>query len=121
MEWLPPTDCRRRPDLTAFENGKFDQADQLKVQLEELQRSKRRMREEGKLPPHKPRWFSKTTDPDTKEAFWKPHMSADEEGLETMNYWIERSKIGTKHVQNQDADWDTDHIFGDLEGKSEEK
>lgn len=121
MEWLPPTDCRRRPDLTAFENGKFDQADQLKVQLEELQRSKRRMREEGKLPPHKPRWFSKTTDPDTKEAFWKPHMSADEEGLETMDYWIERSKIGTKHVQNQDADWDTDHIFGDLEGKSEEK
>ena len=121
MEWLPPTDCRRRPDLTAFENGKFEQADQLKVQLEELQRSKRRMREEGKLPPHKPRWFSKTTDPDTKEAFWKPHMSTDEDGVETMEYWIERTKIGTKHVQHQEADWDTDHIFGDLEGKNNEK
>lgn len=118
MEWLPPTDCRRRPDLTAFENGKFDKADYYKVKLEELQRSKRRMREEGKLPQWKPQWFSKTVDPDSNESFWMPHMSTDKNGRETMQYWLERSKVGEKRAQNQSAEWDCEHIFGEFENQS---
>lgn len=117
LKWLPPTDCRLRPDLTAFENGKFDQADQLKVQLENLQREKRRQREEGRLPPHKPRWFKRTVDPDSNESFWQPLMSSDSHGRETMSYWVERSEVGTKREHNQPAEWNTDHIFGDLEAK----
>jgi len=113
-QWLPPTDCRLRPDLAAFEVGKFDDADQLKVELENLQRSTRRKREEGQLPPHKPRWFSKTTDPDTSAQFWKPHTSKDSSGRETMDYWIERNKVGSKRIHNEPAQWEgCDPIFGE--------
>lgn len=112
--WLPPTDCRLRPDLAAFEVGKFDEADRLKVELENLQRSTRRKREEGQLPPHKPRWFTKTTDPDTAAPFWQPHMSKDSSGRETMDYWIEREKVGSKRMHSEPAQWQgCDPIFGD--------
>lgn len=57
VPWLPPTDCRLRPDLHAFEAGKFEEANNLKTGLEELQRATRKRREAGELPPHQPRWF----------------------------------------------------------------
>ena len=57
--WLPPTDCRLRPDLHAFESGHFEEANDLKTGLEGLQRKTRQKRETGELPPHKPRWFTK--------------------------------------------------------------
>jgi len=113
-KWLPPTDCRLRPDLAAFEVGKFDDADSLKVELENLQRSTRRKREEGQLPPHKPRWFTKTTDPDTSATFWKPHISKDSSGRETMDYWIERDRVGSKRENNEPAQWEgCDPVFGE--------
>ena len=115
VQYLPPTDCRLRPDLTAFERGKFDDADTLKVQLEELQRATRRRREAGELPKHHPRWFERTTDPDSNEPFWCPFTSKDEEGRDTMDYWLERQKVVTARQNNQPAEWDgCNKIFGDL-------
>jgi len=57
--WLPPTDCRLRPDLHAFESGHFEQANDYKTGLEQLQRKTRQQRETGGLAPHQARWFTR--------------------------------------------------------------
>lgn len=113
--WLPPTDCRLRPDLTAFENGKFDKADELKVYLENFQRETRRKRETGELPAHKPRWFERTTDPDTHAQFWKPLVTKGEHDRPEMSYWVERMKVGSEHAHgNTEAQWpECGRIFGE--------
>ncbi|KAJ7087915.1 Oxysterol-binding protein-domain-containing protein [Mycena belliarum] len=87
--YLCPTDCRLRPDQRAFELGKYEIANTLKNDQEEKQRAIRKMREQGELPPHKPRWFTAETDGDTGERVWTPSR------LETgaMEYWSEREKI----------------------------
>lgn len=54
--FLPPTDSRLRPDRKLHELGKMDEAEEIKVQLEEGQRARRR---EGMEPPV--RWFRKVT------------------------------------------------------------
>ena len=117
--WLAPTDCRLRPDLSAFESGKFDQANDLKQKLENHQRETRRKRETGELPPHEPRWFKRTTDSDTKETLWQPvpaPAGAGAAGRETTSYWAERYEVGSKKTKGQAADWkDVYHIFGDFE------
>ncbi|SCU84861.1 LAMI_0C09186g1_1 [Lachancea mirantina] len=38
---LPPTDSRLRPDLRLYENGEVDKAEQLKLELEQAQRTRR--------------------------------------------------------------------------------
>lgn len=54
---LPPTDTRLRPDQRALEEGDLRAAEQLKSQLENAQRDRRRRREEaGEV--HEPRWFT---------------------------------------------------------------
>ncbi|CAE6504196.1 unnamed protein product [Rhizoctonia solani] len=53
---IPPTDSRLRPDQRAMEEGRIDDADQLKIQLEEGQRARRRAREEAGEE-WKPQWF----------------------------------------------------------------
>ncbi|WFD32048.1 hypothetical protein MSPP1_003090 [Malassezia sp. CBS 17886] len=113
--WLPPTDCRLRPDLSAFESGRFDEADKRKGDLENLQRETRNKREAGALPPHKPRWFSRTTDGDSHAPFWKPETAQMPDNDDTMSYWVERERVGSQHVKgNTSAQWkDTPHIFGD--------
>ncbi|BGP48947.1 hypothetical protein JCM10450v2_004826 [Rhodotorula kratochvilovae] len=109
--WLPPTDCRLRPDLHAFEAGKFDRANELKTELEEHQRSTRRARERGDLPPHQPRWFSRATDPDTGEPFWQP--ARDEAGQ--LAYWEERLRVGKAKLAGEKIEWDgVEPIFGDI-------
>ncbi|SPO26277.1 related to SWH1 - Member of an oxysterol-binding protein family [Ustilago trichophora] len=117
--WLAPTDCRLRPDLSAFESGKFDQANDLKQKLENHQRETRRKRETGELPPHEPRWFKRTVDSDTKETLWQPAPApsgAGAGGKETTSYWAERYQVGSKKSKGQEADWkDVYHIFGDFE------
>lgn len=45
-EAVAPTDSRLRPDQRMMEEGAWDEANQVKVQLEEKQRSVRRKREE---------------------------------------------------------------------------
>ena len=53
---LPPTDSRLRPDRKFHEHGNMDEAEKIKLQLEEDQRVRRR---EAKDPPVQ--WFKKVT------------------------------------------------------------
>lgn len=86
--YLCPTDCRLRPDQRAFEMGKYERANELKFKQEEKQRVTRRAREEGRLPPYQPRWFTKVTDGDTGERLWAPLYVDD-----MLEYWIERETV----------------------------
>lgn len=54
---LPPTDCRFRPDLRAYEEGQMELAANEKFRLEEKQRATRRLRAEGKIPEFEPKYF----------------------------------------------------------------
>ncbi|KAJ6480363.1 Oxysterol-binding protein-domain-containing protein [Mycena sanguinolenta] len=87
--YLCPTDCRLRPDQRAFEMGKYEIANGLKNDQEEKQRATRKLREQGELPPHKPRWFTAETDGDTGERVWAPSRLDDG----SMEYWAERERV----------------------------
>jgi hypothetical protein len=86
---LCPTDCRVRPDQRAFELGRYERANDLKNKQEERQRATRKAREEGREPPHKPRWFIAETDGDTGERVWMPVKGDDME----VGYWAERHRV----------------------------
>ncbi|CAH1139253.1 unnamed protein product [Phyllotreta striolata] len=58
---LPPTDTRFRPDQRALEEGDLNTAETLKLQLESMQRDRRKRREELNLG-YEPRWFSCSQD-----------------------------------------------------------
>ena len=74
----------------------------LKTANEEKQRHTRKLRAEGKLPPHEPRWFSPTTDQDTQEKLWQPRR--DERG--EVLFWSSREEAGKR------GQWDgVDTIF----------
>ncbi|KAM6495221.1 Oxysterol-binding domain containing protein [Amanita muscaria] len=88
--YLAPTDCRLRPDQRAFELGKYDLANTLKIMQEEKQRAVRKAREEGRVPPHRPRWFVAETDGDTGERVWSPVRIKDGGELE---YWVQRERV----------------------------
>lgn len=71
---VAPTDSRCRPDQRLMEEGKWEEANNVKSQLEEKQRAVRRAREEeaekaaaeGRpYMPYEPIWFTKTVDPIT--------------------------------------------------------
>ncbi|KAG1741680.1 Oxysterol-binding protein-domain-containing protein [Suillus lakei] len=79
--YLCPTDCRLRPDQRAFEMGKYEYANGLKMKQEERQRATRRAREEGGTPSHRPRWFRAETDGDTGERVWAPSRAGDRLGV----------------------------------------
>ncbi|XP_014670942.1 PREDICTED: oxysterol-binding protein 1-like [Priapulus caudatus] len=73
-ENVPPTDSRLRPDQRAMEECRWDEANDIKLRLEEKQRVKRREKEmeaekasaEGKpFQPYEPVWFRKERDPYT--------------------------------------------------------
>ncbi|KAE8539551.1 hypothetical protein D1P53_004653 [Cryptococcus gattii VGV] len=99
-EYLCPTDCRLRTDQRAFENAEYDRAQGLKTLNEEKQRHTRKLRAEGKLPPHEPKWFSATVDDDTRERLWEPKRAENGE----VAFWSIREK----------KDWDAagvEHIF----------
>ncbi|KAJ3508300.1 hypothetical protein NLJ89_g5839 [Agrocybe chaxingu] len=87
--FICPTDCRLRPDQRAFELGKYELANGLKHDQEEKQRAIRRAREEGDLPPHRPRWFVAETDGDTGDRVWTPVRTADR----MLEYWVERERV----------------------------
>ncbi|OCF40792.1 oxysterol-binding protein [Kwoniella heveanensis CBS 569] len=100
--YLAPTDCRLRTDQRAFENAEYDRAQELKTANEEKQRTTRKLRAEGKLPPHEPRWFDPQIDEDTGERLWQPKRTEDGE----VKFWRLREK----------ADWDAvgvEHIFAE--------
>lgn len=85
--YLPPTDTRFRPDQRAFEEGKVDQAEELKQTLETKQRE-RRKEMESSGDQFKPRWFHKEDGEDPEwvyggesgEYFKKRKDAADENG-----------------------------------------
>lgn len=107
--WLPPTDCRLRPDQHAFEKGQWEKANELKTALEEFQRSTKRKRELGELPPHQPRWFVQVDDPDSGELTWEAIRSSDD-GVSIL-YWEERKRVGLSRKQNSEVEWtDVSHV-----------
>lgn len=70
-EGVAPTDSRNRPDQRLMEEGKWDEANHMKILLEEKQRAARRQREqeiekaknEGReIKPYHPTWFKKEID-----------------------------------------------------------
>ena len=66
---IAPTDSRLRPDQRLMEEGKWDEANQEKIVLEDKQRTRRRQMEtEGRE--HKSSWFTKTTDEYTNEPIY---------------------------------------------------
>ncbi|KAL2312740.1 Sterol binding ankyrin repeat protein [Schizosaccharomyces pombe] len=100
--WLPPTDTRLRPDQRAMENGQYDLAASEKNRLEEKQRKKRRMREQGEMPPWSPRWFSAAKHPVTGEDYWQFNNE----------YWKIREEAGEAHLAGKEFEWpNVDDIF----------
>ncbi|XP_048743920.2 oxysterol-binding protein 1-like isoform X2 [Ostrea edulis] len=85
-EGLAPTDSRLRPDQRAMEDGKWDDANKLKLQLEEKQRAARKKREAEveeaskrgeSVKGYQPVWFEMKQDPITgspihmyKKQYW---------------------------------------------------
>ncbi|KAF8609378.1 hypothetical protein BDV93DRAFT_518205 [Ceratobasidium sp. AG-I] len=62
---LPPTDSRLRPDQRAMEEGRIDEADELKIQVEEGQRARKRKRDAAGET-WAPQWFEQDA-----EGEWK--------------------------------------------------
>ncbi|KAI5119210.1 hypothetical protein M0805_007721 [Coniferiporia weirii] len=87
--YICPTDCRLRPDQRAFELGKYERANVLKSKQEDFQRDTRRAREEGRMAPHRPRWFEAKIEPETGERVWEPVRSKSGE----LAYWKEREGV----------------------------
>ncbi|KAJ5667980.1 uncharacterized protein N7477_006550 [Penicillium maclennaniae] len=81
---LPPTDSRLRPDQRALEDGDLDRAEEVKVQLEEGQRARRRdMENAGQS--WIPRWFTRVSDGSDQEIVWRLKGGKD-------GYWDERAR-----------------------------
>ena len=61
---VAPTDTRRRPDQRLMEEGRWDEANQEKLRLEEKQRQTRKVRETetNGVDLYQPRWFKKQHD-----------------------------------------------------------
>lgn len=88
-EGVAPTDSRNRPDQRLMEEGKWDEANTIKVQLEEKQRAARKEREaseigSGKIVPYEPVWFNKEVEPVTgnlihiyKDEYWDCKSNQD--------------------------------------------
>ncbi|KAK4057120.1 Oxysterol-binding protein 3 [Microbotryomycetes sp. JL221] len=56
---MAPSDSRLRPDQSAMERGDIDSAEDLKKQLEEKQRAKRKKAQDEGRDPAQPQWFKK--------------------------------------------------------------
>jgi len=94
---LPPTDARYRPDQRALEEGKFAEAENVKLGLEQAQRDRRRQRDHGQLEPYFPLWFyneCSEQDLDNPEA---SESGASERWKFGEKYWHQRD-IGFQEV-----------------------
>jgi hypothetical protein len=69
-KYLPPTDCRRRPDQRFMEEGNYDTAANEKHRLEQKQRAARKIKEENQIP-YKPLWFVECDDEIGDEKTYK--------------------------------------------------
>ncbi|EPX73989.1 sterol binding ankyrin repeat protein [Schizosaccharomyces octosporus yFS286] len=93
--WLPPTDTRLRPDQRAMEDGQYDFAADEKNRVEEKQRDRRRMRDQGQMEEWKPKWFSLQKHPITGEDYWKFNGE----------YWSIREAAGKARLSGQSFEW----------------
>jgi hypothetical protein len=66
---IPPTDSRLRPDQRLMEEGKWEEANQEKIVLEDKQRARRRKMETECLE-YRPSWFTKGEDDYTNEQIY---------------------------------------------------
>lgn len=71
----PVTDSRFRPDQRALEEGRVDEADDIKTKVEEMQRGRRRAGREVK-----PRWFNKVGTEDHEWAYKGGYWETREQG-----------------------------------------
>ena len=74
---VAPTDSRRRPDQRLMEDGRWDEANQEKLRLEEKQRQTRRARETNGHDSYTSKWFKKQHDP----------LTDSEMHIYTQEYW----------------------------------
>ncbi|KAG7459596.1 hypothetical protein MATL_G00212350 [Megalops atlanticus] len=87
---LPPTDTRFRPDQRLLEEGKVNEADKKKDEVEEKQRSRRKaMEKRGEH--HVPRFFMKSLDANGREVW-----------LNNGTYWKIREEPGFANTENLD-------------------
>ncbi|XP_015217750.2 oxysterol-binding protein-related protein 7 [Lepisosteus oculatus] len=87
---LPPTDTRFRPDQRLLEEGKVDEAEKKKDQVEQVQRDRRKVMEKrGEA--HIPRFFRKSVDSSGKEVW-----------ISNGTYWKIRQEPGFAHTDNLD-------------------
>ncbi|KAG9250461.1 putative oxysterol binding protein [Emericellopsis atlantica] len=89
---MAPTDCRLRPDQRRAEEGDLDEAESLKLQLEEAQRT-RRKEMEVRGEEHQPRWFVRADNAPDGEEVWKIKSGKD-------SYWEERARGSWTGVQD---------------------
>ncbi|CAG9837283.1 unnamed protein product [Diabrotica balteata] len=86
--FLPPTDTRFRPDQRALEEGDLSTAETVKLQLESLQRERRKRREElGVI--YEPKWFSPAQD-DTWQyngKYWDTRKNPGFANLQFESLW----------------------------------
>jgi len=107
--YLPPTDCRLRPDQHAFEDGKFEKANELKTALEAFQRNTRAKRERGEVGAHEPRWFTRSVDKDSDTPVWEPKRQGDG----SLEYWKERNEQYKAVQAGEERHWNgVEQIFG---------
>lgn len=82
--FLAPTDSRLRPDMIAYENGKVEEAEQLKLDLEESQRMRRKVFE-AKGSEQKPLFFKKVGEEWVyirgDNSYWNRRSRGDWSGL----------------------------------------
>lgn len=87
---LPPTDSRLRPDMQVYIDGNLDEAERLKCQLEEDQRTRRKqMQEAGEE--HQPRFF---------------HHVGGEEGMPETGLWVYTKGPKSYWNRRKNGDWD---------------
>ncbi|XP_030610554.1 oxysterol-binding protein-related protein 7 isoform X2 [Archocentrus centrarchus] len=89
---LPPTDTRLRPDQRMLEDGKVDEADRTKDEIEEMQRVRRKeLAKRGEE--HVPRFFKKSKDSSgrdvwlTNGTYWKLRENPGFANLENLTLW----------------------------------
>jgi hypothetical protein len=89
---LPPSDCRFRPDLRAYEEGKMEFAGEEKFRLEEKQRLARRRRAAGEIPEFEPKYFQKEFCEETGLTQYVYGKRRD--------YWRDRRKGDFAHMED---------------------
>nr|XP_039252135.1 oxysterol-binding protein 1-like isoform X1 [Styela clava] len=127
-EWVDgtaPTDSRRRPDQRKMEEAAWDESNKIKLELEEKQRCRRKLREmdeakkkEEGVPvvPYRPRWFKKTQCPLMDEdAFVFTHEYWEAKKRQDWGQTVNIFDLDSEKPETQSTSTaDTSTVLGDL-------